>query len=63
MRRRFAQQFGFVVPDIKLSDDLDLDAKTYQLRIHGTVVASQEVKLGNVLVVVGDGPTTEHQRR
>ncbi|MFY0610939.1 MAG: flagellar biosynthesis protein FlhA [Hyphomicrobiaceae bacterium] len=56
MRRRFAQQFGFVVPDIKLSDDLELDAKTYQLRIHGTVVASQEVKLGNVLVVCGDGP-------
>lgn len=56
MRRRFAQQFGFVVPDIKLSDDLDLDPKTYELRIHGTVVASQEVKLGNVLVVCGDGP-------
>lgn len=56
MRRRFAQQFGFVVPDIKLSDDLELDPKTYELRIHGTVVASQEVRLGNVLVVCGDGP-------
>ncbi len=56
MRKRFAQQFGFVVPDIKLSDDLELDPKTYELRIHGTVVASQQVRLGNVLVVCGDGP-------
>ena len=56
MRRRFAQQYGFVVPEIKLSDDLDLAPKTYEIRIYGTVVASQELQLGQVLVVCGDGP-------
>ncbi|MGA2794349.1 MAG: flagellar biosynthesis protein FlhA [Roseiarcus sp.] len=55
MRRKFARQYGFVVPDIKLSDDIKAPARTYQIRIHGTVVASQEVRLGEFLVIVGDG--------
>jgi len=55
MRRKFARQYGFVVPDIKLSDDIKAPAKTYQIRIHGTVVATQEVRLGEFLVIVGDG--------
>ena len=30
--------------------------KTYQIKIHGTVVATQEVRVGEWLVIVGDGP-------
>jgi flagellar biosynthesis protein FlhA len=56
MRRRFAEEFGFVVPEIKLTDDLSIPAKSYQIRIHGTSIASQELRIGDVLVVVGDGP-------
>ncbi|MFF8800946.1 MULTISPECIES: flagellar biosynthesis protein FlhA [unclassified Methylobacterium] len=56
MRRKFARQYGFVVPDIKLSDSLNLPPKTYQIRIHGTVAATQEMRPGELLVVVGDGP-------
>ncbi len=55
MRRKFARQYGFVVPEIKLSDDLALPPKTYQVRIHGTAVASQMLRLGEVLVVTGEG--------
>ena len=55
MRRKFARQYGFVVPEIKLSDDIKAPPKTYQIRIHGTVVATQEVRLGEFLVIVGDG--------
>ncbi|MBT1563937.1 FHIPEP family type III secretion protein, partial [Klebsiella pneumoniae] len=40
MRRKFARQYGFVVPDIKLTDSLNLPPKTYQIRIHGTVAAT-----------------------
>src|SRR5262249_993773 len=36
MRRNFAQQYGFVVPEIKLSDDLSIPPKSYQIKIHGT---------------------------
>ena len=53
-RRKFAKAYGFVVPEIKLSDSLTLPPKTYQIRIHGTVVATQDLRLGEVLVMVGD---------
>jgi flagellar biosynthesis protein FlhA len=56
MRRNFARQYGFIVPEIKLTDDLAIPPKTYQIKIHGTIVASEELRIGDVLVVVGDGP-------
>jgi len=56
MRRKFAREFGFVVPDIKLSDDLALPPKTYQIKIHGTAVAKAELRIGDMLVIIGDGP-------
>jgi flagellar biosynthesis protein FlhA len=56
MRRKFAKQYGFVVPEIKLSDDLTIPAKTYQIKIHGTVVATGELRIGDVLIIIGDGP-------
>jgi flagellar biosynthesis protein FlhA len=56
MRRKFAKQYGFVVPEIKLSDDLVMPPKTYQIKIHGTVVASGELRIGDMLIIVGDGP-------
>ncbi len=55
MRRVFARQYGFVVPEIKLTDDLSIPSKSYQIRIHGTVVASEELRIGDVLVITGDG--------
>ncbi len=55
MRRKFAQQYGFVVPDIKVTDSLSMPPKSYQIKIHGAVVASHELKLGHLLVVTGDG--------
>jgi len=56
MRRKFAKQYGFVVPEIKLADDLTTPSKTYQIKIHGTMVTSGELRIGDVLVIVGDGP-------
>ena len=54
MRRRFAARYGFVVPEIKLSDDLAIDAKSYEVKVHGTTVASQQLRLGEVMIVLGD---------
>jgi flagellar biosynthesis protein FlhA len=56
MRRKFARQYGFVVPEIKLGDDLAIAPKHYQIKIHGTVVASGELRIGDVLIITGDGP-------
>ncbi len=55
MRRKFAKQYGFVVPDIKLSDTLSIPAKLYQVKVHGTIIAAHELRPGDHLVVVGDG--------
>ena len=54
MRRNFARQFGFVIPDIKLSDDINVKPKCYQIRIHGTVVATEELRLGQHMIVLGN---------
>jgi flagellar biosynthesis protein FlhA len=56
MRRKFAKQYGFVIPDIKLADDLAIETKSYQIRIHGTVVATGELRIGDIMVIIGDGP-------
>ncbi len=56
MRRKFARQYGFVVPEIRLADDIKAAAKTYQIKIHGAPVTTQELRVREWLVIVGDGP-------
>ena len=51
MRRRFATQYGFVIPEIKLTDDLSAGPKTYRIKIHSTIVAQNELRIGEVLVL------------
>ena len=53
MRRKFAQQYGFVIPDIRLTDDITLPPKSYGMKIHGTVAATYELRLGDVMVIPG----------
>ena len=56
LRRKFARQYGFVVPEIQLADDFSLPPRSYQIRLHGASVAEQELPVGDVLVIIGDGP-------
>jgi flagellar biosynthesis protein FlhA len=55
MRKKFAGQYGFVVPEIKVSDELGISDKSYHIRIHGTTVASNMLRVGEVLVITGGG--------
>ncbi|MBB4064145.1 flagellar biosynthesis protein FlhA [Gellertiella hungarica] len=55
MRKKFASQYGFVVPEIKVTDDIAIPEKSYQIRIHGTTIASNILRVGEVLVVTGSG--------
>ncbi len=55
MRKKFAAQYGFVVPEIKVTDDIAIPDKSYHIRIHGTTVASNVLRVGEVLVVTGSG--------
>ncbi|UPK37348.1 flagellar biosynthesis protein FlhA [Bradyrhizobium sp. 186] len=52
IRKKFAKQYGFVIPEIKLTDNLSIDPKSYQIRIHDTRVAQGELRLGEVMVLV-----------
>jgi flagellar biosynthesis protein FlhA len=52
IRKKFAKQYGFVIPEIKLSDNLSIDPKGYQIRIHDTRIAHGELRIGEVMVLV-----------
>jgi flagellar biosynthesis protein FlhA len=54
MRKKFAAQYGFVVPEVRVNEDLSIGTKTYQIKIHGTSVASYEVRLSEILALIGD---------
>ena len=54
MRRKFARQYGLVVPEIRVSDSLEVPAKGYEIRIYGTTVGSASLKLADLLVVLGE---------
>ncbi len=55
IRRKFASQYGFVIPEVKVSDDVSIPPKSYQIKIYGTIVAVGELRPGEVLVVFGRG--------
>lgn len=55
MRRKFALQYGFVVPEVRLSDSLSLPPQGYEIKLHGVSLATDSVRPGEMLVVVEDG--------
>ncbi|MEX0346143.1 MAG: flagellar biosynthesis protein FlhA [Rhizobiaceae bacterium] len=54
MRKKFALQYGFVVPEVRLSDDFSIPDKGYQIKIHGTVASSYELRIGELIALVGE---------
>ncbi len=59
MRKKFAQQYGFVVPEVKLTDDFAIPGKSYQIKMHGTVVAEHQMRVGELMVLIGSKPLPE----
>ena len=59
MRKKFATQYGFVVPEVRLTDDFNIPSKSYQIKVHGTVVAEHQVRVGEVMVLLGNRETPE----
>jgi flagellar biosynthesis protein FlhA len=56
MRKKFATQYGFVVPEVRLADDFVIPAKSYQIKVHGTVVAEHQMRVGELMVLLGSNP-------
>ncbi|QPC85410.1 flagellar biosynthesis protein FlhA [Mesorhizobium sp. NBSH29] len=53
MRKKFATQYGFVVPEVRLTDDFNIGSKSYQIKVHGTVVSEHQMRVGEVMVLLG----------
>ena len=56
MRKKFAAQYGFVVPEVRLADDFSIPPKSYRIRIHGAVVAEHQLRVGELMVLLGSKP-------
>ncbi len=51
MRRHIASEFGFVMPEVRLTDDPLLGAGRYAILVQGVTAAEAELKPGHVLVL------------
>ncbi|WP_011579619.1 MULTISPECIES: flagellar biosynthesis protein FlhA [Chelativorans] len=56
MRKKFATQYGFVVPEVRLADEFSIPPKSYQIKIHGTVVSEHQLRVGELMVLLGNKP-------
>ena len=54
LRRKIANELGFVMPSIRTRDDVDLPEATYILRVHGVEVGRGTAPAGRVLVIGDD---------
>ncbi len=55
MRRQIAQELGFIVPPIRVRDNLSLSPNAYRILIYGTEVASGEVMVDKYLAISPKG--------
>lgn len=56
MRKKFAASYGFVIPEVKVTEDFSVPSRGYQIRVFGTSVATETVSLTDLLVIARDGP-------
>ena len=54
MRRHIATEFGFVIPEVRLTDDPMLPTDHYAIQIQGVEVASAGLSPGKLLVLLND---------
>ncbi len=57
IRRQVSKALGFVVPPVRIRDDMTLDANTYRIRIGQTIVGEDKVYPDRKLAIPGDNTT------
>lgn len=55
LRNHIAESFGIILPEIRMTDDAGLPAKTYVIRIQGVEMARAELEHDHLLVLTGAG--------
>ncbi len=53
MRRNFAVQYGFIFPDIRLTDSIDIPPRSYHIYLQGAYVSGYEIQLRRQLIIYG----------
>lgn len=64
VRRQLAAEMGFVMPPVRIRDNMSLDASSYRVKIRGNEVASGAVYPGKLLAMdagVASGPIAGHK--
>ena len=51
MRKKFASEYGFVIPEVKVREDLSLPPRSYKISLFGTPVAQHEVSLTDAMII------------
>lgn len=65
LRALFSQEFGFVLPPVRIKDASDLPSQTYTISLHGVETARGEVRPGMMMVILPSSEFTfpgEHLR-
>jgi flagellar biosynthesis protein FlhA len=54
IRKQVSKDLGFVIPNVRVKDDLSLDANSYKIRIGHTIVAEDKIYVDRKLAMPGD---------
>ncbi len=54
IRRQVSRDLGFVIPPVRIRDDLTLDANSYRIRIGQTIVGEDKIYPDRKLAIAGD---------
>ena len=59
LRKETSKRLGFVIPGIRIRDDIDLEPAQYQIKIGEKIVADDVVYYDKILAIPGDDVTLE----
>ena len=54
IRRQVSKELGFIIPNVRVRDDLSLEANAYQIKIGHTIVAEDKIYADRKLAMPGD---------
>ena len=56
MRKKFAKLYGFIIPEVKISEELSVGPRSYCINVMGNTVARGEISLTQVVVIADREP-------
>ncbi len=58
LRRHLASELGFVMPEVRITDEPSMSSLTYEIRIHGVKTAGDRIIPGKLLVLLPEDAKT-----